>query len=968
MKTKTIILCLLTALCVNSYAQIAYTKSYGDNQQSLTHNGYNYLQADFSEHLKVYSKSTNQKVLDEEQKQWLHYLNQPQLSLESLFAYIDKIAEKYQVPSEILKSVAYTENNFAHIGPSIDKGWGIMHLVENEYSQTLSEAAALLNTSKEEVRDNVMLNIEGFAALLDKKASEYAIDRSKIEAWFTPLMHLTGLDGENLQKMQALNYMKALKEGYTTTTLWGQQFTSKPQPCSISDKWHPEFNSDNKAVDYPGAVNQLTSCNYSYRGGVNVDTYVNHYIGTGTVAGALSWFKNCNAQVSAHFTISESGTIYQSVRTAYKAWHAGAYGTTNNARSIGVEHDATVTDPGRWNTPSMLIASTNLANHICDMYGINKQRTYGPYGITGHNDMPNTNTSCPGPLPWNTWFEYLGGQTEDYTPTPTFPSNYQHGVPSPVSFQWSSDIDGSSFRIQVSENKGGWTPEDGFQAEAGTNETVVVNAGTSNKYYNWSTGAPNSHKEPEPGRKYWWTVRGWEANAGLTSYFEPQSFTTQHAEGVTLIEHFESSNGRFTSDPTYSGSTQGISSNSAITHAGYMAENGEGSMRIELKDDSYSSKDWSVRLLSGGGSPANNTKFPSQGAITFQLATSTAQPDAKITVWIDDSDGIECLQAIPVNNNGKWNKYILPLYQFAEESITGNGQWNAQEISIDAIHLSQSESSANWVFYIDELRHELNLGSTTQIYSQSFENGIETWTQENNDDINWIVHSGPTSSTETGAPEATDGEYYIYVESSYPNYPDKTANLTSPEFDFSNKLNPAISFDYHMYGAYMGTLNFQVSSNKNNWTTIWSKTANQDNAWHSANIDLSAYENWSQIYFRLNATTGSLYRSDICLDNISITAVTGKSVTEISSTNNLNANNITIYPQPAKEALYVKLPDTREMVNIQLYSINGQLVHSTTHNTGEDIAKINLANVNPGLYIVKIFSNTTSYNQTVVIN
>ena len=62
-----------------------------------------------------------------------------QAALEAAF---DQAAADFGVPAEILKAVAFVESRWVQAGPTIDGGWGIMHLVDNNYCHTLQDGAA----------------------------------------------------------------------------------------------------------------------------------------------------------------------------------------------------------------------------------------------------------------------------------------------------------------------------------------------------------------------------------------------------------------------------------------------------------------------------------------------------------------------------------------------------------------------------------------------------------------------------------------------------------------------------------------------------------------------------------------------------------------------------------------------------------------------------------------------------------
>ncbi len=159
-------------------------------------------------------------------------------------------------------------------------------------------------------------------------------------------------------------------------------------------------------------------------------------------------------------------------------------------------------------------------------------------------------------------------------------------------------------------------------------------------------------------------------------------------------------------------------------------------------------------------------------------------------------------------------------------------------------------------------------------YSEGFEAGLGDWSQSSSDDIDWTRRSGSTPSGSTGPSAASAGSFYMYVEASSPNYPSKIAVLNSPCFNLSSLNAPELSFQYHMYGSNMGTLSLQASNDGgNNWVTIWSQTGDQGNSWIAANVNLSAYAGDSELRLRFYGSTGSNFRSDMAIDDISLSNV-----------------------------------------------------------------------------------------------
>ncbi len=373
-------------------------------------NGDIFLQKDLSNILKTVVQKTDSSIFDDDDyASWYKFLNSPQPSVKTLEKYFASASGEFKVPCALLKVIGQIENNWTQIGPSIDRGWGIMHLVENSYCSTLIESAELLNLSPETLKYDAMHNIRGAAALLSQYADEMNINRDIIEDWLEPLIKFSGLFSRELGMKQALRYYNVLESGIISSTNWEERIIIEPYPRKLEIDWETGYSSS-KSSDYPPAIynSSTASPNYSSRYGTDIDTWVNHWVGVGTYAGAISWFQHPdNNNSSAHFVIRASdGEISQCVLVEYSAWHCGASGyPENNRRSIGVEHEATAANPDLWYSVAMLTASTDMARYFADLHAIPKVRALP--GIRGHNEMPGTSTDCPGNLPWTTWMGML---------------------------------------------------------------------------------------------------------------------------------------------------------------------------------------------------------------------------------------------------------------------------------------------------------------------------------------------------------------------------------------------------------------------------------------------------------------------------------------------------------------------------------------------------------------------------------
>ncbi|GEM_PF-2987419 len=178
----------------------------------------------------------------------------------------------------------------------------------------------------------------------------------------------------------------------------------------------------------------------------------------------------------------------------------------------------------------------------------------------------------------------------------------------------------------------------------------------------------------------------------------------------------------------------------------------------------------------------------------------------------------------------------------------------------------------------------INAQITDYPYHESFENGLDQWTQSTADDLDWTRRNVETPSADTGPSAASHGSYFMYTEATgSPGHPNKTAILISPSFRFNSIDSAKVYFDYHMYGVAMGSLKLELSVEGGAWTEIFYKNGDQGNAWFTEQIELSEqldilaghlgdcdHYNGILLQFRFVGTTGSDFTSDMTIDNFSI--------------------------------------------------------------------------------------------------
>jgi len=126
---------------------------------------------------------------------------------------------------------------------------------------------------------------------------------------------------------------------------------------------------------YLDSISYLNRCDTATNGNYNVSASV-YYCVNGLQ----------NGPGENHPDDAVAGDITQSVRESNWAWHARCW----NRYMFGTEHEGFVSNPA-WFTEAMYQSSAGLHRHLCNTYGIPKDRNH----IIGHNEWQNAT--------WKTW-------------------------------------------------------------------------------------------------------------------------------------------------------------------------------------------------------------------------------------------------------------------------------------------------------------------------------------------------------------------------------------------------------------------------------------------------------------------------------------------------------------------------------------------------------------------------------------
>ncbi len=350
------------------------------------------------------------------------------------------------VPGGLLEAVSYTMTRFNHIQNPIGscvglpKTYGVMGLTldgQNYFKNNLNYVSQVSGIPVTDILNNPQQNIMAFAAAYHHELMLLSPFLYKSQNYAHILSKLSELPDDGLQedfalnshlysvlsfmndiKMQDtykfpnynLNLEKAFGENNLEVLSSKKVFITKNNIEGDEGQIYKKGRND-KTIDYPPALwDAANSSNWSSRNGTPISAVTIHDI-EGSYAGAISWFKNPSANVSAHYVLrSSDGQVTQMVLESDKGWHVGS----ENPYTIGLEHEGFAFQTG-WYTQAMYQSSADLVRDITQSgYGIDPLRVaYFPWAqttnynpssipgscvkIKGHQHYPNQTHVDPGP-------------------------------------------------------------------------------------------------------------------------------------------------------------------------------------------------------------------------------------------------------------------------------------------------------------------------------------------------------------------------------------------------------------------------------------------------------------------------------------------------------------------------------------------------------------------------------------------
>ncbi|GHO42861.1 N-acetylmuramoyl-L-alanine amidase [Ktedonospora formicarum] len=357
----------------------------------------------------------------------------------------DQVATEFGVPASLLKTICYMEGRLSNHGgsPSIDQGYGCMHLVKNKHADTLDQAAQLLNVSTDLLKSDIATNIRGGAAVLRAQALQLSNNMglpASLNDWYGTVAAYSHATTQSTTSMYADAVYTILKQGFSAQTEKGETITLTPQNVTANKSTArsvkgttalPAGCVNDGKTDYPGAINCILDpatfdcnavgaddpCTYESANRPNdfpVKFVTIHDIEGSALAG-LNAFQDVNSGVSIHYIVDTDGTVYQILHDSDIGYHIGNY--WYNQRSIGIEHAGFDATGFQWYNAAEYLGSAKLVAYLLKKYNIPLDREH----LVAHGTVPSPalpfapNHVDPGPYwLWTYYMELVHKQGVPY--------------------------------------------------------------------------------------------------------------------------------------------------------------------------------------------------------------------------------------------------------------------------------------------------------------------------------------------------------------------------------------------------------------------------------------------------------------------------------------------------------------------------------------------------------------------------
>lgn len=166
-------------------------------------------------------------------------------------------------------------------------------------------------------------------------------------------------------------------------------------------------------------------------------------------------------------------------------------------------------------------------------------------------------------------------------------------------------------------------------------------------------------------------------------------------------------------------------------------------------------------------------------------------------------------------------------------------------------------------------------------------------------------------------------------------------NTTQINWEYTNKFNK-------------DTFELQVKRDDFDWVTLSDSI--------SENFYTIYINDYSDYKYRVRAK----YRGKWTIESWSEEKQLDKTISSVNRIDNLN-NNIKIYPQPAIDELTIEmnLPNTNKQISI--LTLNGSKIFNTFVEENESKLKLNIGNLNKGMYLLKIQTDKALFTKKIIL-
>jgi hypothetical protein len=297
-----------------------------------------------------------------------------------------RVAADSGVPADLLAAISWNETRFQFAHPEPDSHgiqYGLMGLTDGG-PRDLSRGARLAGVSDEAARTDPEASIRAAAALL-RDAS--------VDGDFLPALRAFGGD----------SFARAIEAARTRGIDGRDDAGRRIVVAARRLPRTPNLATVTQGIGYAGAEwIPAYSGNYgaSTRGLADVKYIVIHDT-EGSYSSAVNWFKDPDANVSAHYILrSSDGHVAQMVDEKDVAWHDKCF----NSQSVGIEHEGYLAKPDLWYTEAMYMASAKVTAYLADKYNIAK--THSTSTIMGHGEAPDCSDHSDPGTGWK-WEHYM---------------------------------------------------------------------------------------------------------------------------------------------------------------------------------------------------------------------------------------------------------------------------------------------------------------------------------------------------------------------------------------------------------------------------------------------------------------------------------------------------------------------------------------------------------------------------------